>query len=240
MVALGDADALLSGSDDALPRDDAAGAAGDRRAPEGGLVSGIYMLVFEKHVIFCGDTTVNIDPTAEQLAQIAYAAARIVRTFGIVPRDRDAVVLQLRLGAASGSREGGAGGGADAQRDPSLMSTARCRRTPRSTRRSSPAYPFSRSRSRERADLPQPQRRQHRVQVVATHLGGATAIGPILVGMQAPVHVLEQGADVEEIVNMAAVAVIDAQERSGGAGARRDCGPLEPHLAGTHSRAGGR
>jgi malate dehydrogenase (oxaloacetate-decarboxylating)(NADP+) len=45
-------------------------------------------------------------------------------------------------------------------------------------------------------------------------LGGATAIGPILVGMQRPVHVLEQGADVEEIVNMAAVAVIDAQERS--------------------------
>jgi malate dehydrogenase (oxaloacetate-decarboxylating)(NADP+) len=45
-------------------------------------------------------------------------------------------------------------------------------------------------------------------------LGGATAIGPILVGMNRPVHVLEQGADVQEIVNMAAVAVIDAQERS--------------------------
>ena len=47
-----------------------------------------------------------------------------------------------------------------------------------------------------------------------TKLGGATAIGPILVGMQHPVHVLEQSADVQEIVNMAAVAVIDAQERS--------------------------
>jgi len=49
------------------------------------------------------------------------------------------------------------------------------------------------------------------------HLGGATAIGPILVGMRRPVHVLEQGADVQEIVNMAAVAVMDAQERSQGA-----------------------
>ena len=47
-----------------------------------------------------------------------------------------------------------------------------------------------------------------------TKLGGATAIGPILVGMKHPVHVLEQGADVQEIINMAAVAVIDAQERS--------------------------
>ena len=45
------------------------------------------------------------------------------------------------------------------------------------------------------------------------HLGGATAIGPILVGMRRPVHVLERGADVQDIVNMAAVAVVDAQER---------------------------
>ena len=46
------------------------------------------------------------------------------------------------------------------------------------------------------------------------HLGGATAIGPILVGMNRPVHVLERGAEVQEIVNMAAVAVVDAQTRS--------------------------
>jgi malate dehydrogenase (oxaloacetate-decarboxylating)(NADP+) len=45
-------------------------------------------------------------------------------------------------------------------------------------------------------------------------LGGATAIGPILIGMRHPVHVLEHGADVQEIVNMAAVAVIDAQSRT--------------------------
>jgi malate dehydrogenase (oxaloacetate-decarboxylating)(NADP+) len=46
------------------------------------------------------------------------------------------------------------------------------------------------------------------------HLGGATAIGPILVGMSRPVHVLERGADVQDIVNMTAVAVVDAQERT--------------------------
>ena len=53
------------------------------------------------------------------------------------------------------------------------------------------------------------------------HLGGATAIGPILVGMRRPVHVLERGADVQDIVNMAAVAVVDAQERVIPAGRRR-------------------
>ena len=45
-------------------------------------------------------------------------------------------------------------------------------------------------------------------------IGGATAIGPILVGMRRPVHVLERGADVQDIINMAAVAVVDAQERT--------------------------
>jgi len=45
------------------------------------------------------------------------------------------------------------------------------------------------------------------------HLGGAAKIGPFLVGMNLPVHVLEQGADVQDIVNMAAVAVMDAQQR---------------------------
>ena len=52
------------------------------------------------------------------------------------------------------------------------------------------------------------------------HLGGATAIGPILVGMRLPVHVLERGADVQDIVNMSAVAVVDVQERERGRGAR--------------------
>jgi malate dehydrogenase (oxaloacetate-decarboxylating)(NADP+) len=58
------------------------------------------------------------------------------------------------------------------------------------------------------------------------HLGGATAIGPILVGMRRPVHVLEKGADVQEIVNMAAVAVVDAQERSQPADGTRAFGTI--------------
>jgi malate dehydrogenase (oxaloacetate-decarboxylating)(NADP+) len=57
-----------------------------------------------------------------------------------------------------------------------------------------------------------------------TRLGGATAIGPILVGMRRPVHVLEQGADVQDIVNMAAVAVMDAQTRTPTPGTSRGSG----------------
>jgi malate dehydrogenase (oxaloacetate-decarboxylating)(NADP+) len=71
-----------------------------------------------------------------------------------------------------------------------------------------------------------------------TQLGGATAIGPILVGMQHPVHVLEQGADVQEIVNMAAVAVIDAQQRGVAAPPPRAADPARavPHDHSTSTR----
>jgi malate dehydrogenase (oxaloacetate-decarboxylating)(NADP+) len=65
------------------------------------------------------------------------------------------------------------------------------------------------------------------------HLGGAAAIGPILVGMNRPVHVLEQGADVQDIVNMAAVAVMDAQTR-----ARPDDGPARA-AGGPRARSAG-
>ena len=65
----------------------------------------------------------------------------------------------------------------------------------------------------ERADLPELERGQHRLQVAASSRRG-DGDRPILVGMRRPVHVLEQGADVQDIVNMAAVAVVDAQERS--------------------------
>jgi malate dehydrogenase (oxaloacetate-decarboxylating)(NADP+) len=71
----------------------------DRRRPRHGLVSGLYMLVFEKHIVFFGDTTVNIDPTAEQLAQIGWSACRRGPHLWHRPARRDALVLQLRVGA---------------------------------------------------------------------------------------------------------------------------------------------
>src|SRR5687767_4906740 len=86
MVACGDADALLSGVGMHYPETIRPALQVIGPHPKAEIVSGLYMLVFEKHVIFCGDTTVNIDPTAEQLAQIAYSAGRIVRTFGITPK----------------------------------------------------------------------------------------------------------------------------------------------------------
>ena len=86
MVSAGDADALVGGigkhyPETVRPALEVIGA--DKKV---GLASGLYMLVFEKHIVFFGDTTVNIDPTAEQLALIAQSAPGLAKTFGIEPR----------------------------------------------------------------------------------------------------------------------------------------------------------
>jgi malate dehydrogenase (oxaloacetate-decarboxylating)(NADP+) len=183
--------------------------------PRAGLVSGMYMLVFAEHVVFCADTTVNIDPTAEQLAQIGYAASRITRTFGVEPR-----IAMLSFSNFGSVRHPEAEKMARAvqllrQRDPSLMVDGEMQADtacdPEIIERD---YPFSRLKERANVLIFPNLSAGNIAYKLLNHLGGATAIGPILVGMQRPVHVLERGADVQDIVNMAAVAVVDAQERS--------------------------
>jgi malate dehydrogenase (oxaloacetate-decarboxylating)(NADP+) len=214
MVACGDADALLSGVGMHYPETIRPALQVIGPHPKAEIVSGLYMLVFEKHVIFCGDTTVNIDPTAEQLAQIAYSAVRIVETFGITPK-----IAMLSFSNFGSVRHPDAEKVAKAvailrKRDPALIvdgemqaDTAMDENILRS------AYPFSMLKERANVLIFPNLSAGNIAYKLLHHLGGATKIGPILLGMNLPVHILEQGADVQDIVNMAAVAVIDAQER---------------------------
>ena len=214
MVACGDADALLSGVGMHYPETIRPALQVIGAHPKAEIVSGLYMLVFEKHVIFCGDTTVNIDPTAEQLAQIAYSAGRIVRTFGIIPK-----IAMLSFSNFGSVRHPEAEKVAKAvailrKRDPSLIvdgemqaDTAMDENILRSS------YPFSALKERANVLIFPNLSAGNIAYKLLHHLGGAAKIGPFLVGMNLPVHVLEQGADVQDIVNMAAVAVMDAQQR---------------------------
>jgi malate dehydrogenase (oxaloacetate-decarboxylating)(NADP+) len=214
MVACGDADALLSGVGMHYPETIRPALQVIGAHPKAEIVSGLYMLVFEKHVVFCGDTTVNIDPTAEQLAQIAYSAGRIVQTFGITPK-----IAMLSFSNFGSVRHPEAEKVAKAvailrKRDPSLIvdgemqaDTAMDENILRS------GYPFSVLKERANVLIFPNLSAGNIAYKLLHHLGGATKIGPFLVGMNLPVHVLEQGADVQDIVNMAAVAVMDAQQR---------------------------
>jgi malate dehydrogenase (oxaloacetate-decarboxylating)(NADP+) len=222
MVALQDADALVSGVNLHYPETIRPALEVIGAHPRAGLVSGLYMLVFEKHVVFCGDTTVNIDPTAEQLAQIGYAAARIVRTLGIEPR-----VAMLSFSNFGSVRHPEAEKVARAvallrTRDPSLIVDGEMQAdTALDEHKLNKTYPFSALKEAANVLIFPSLSAGNIAYKLLHHLGGATAIGPILVGMRRPVHVLEEGAEVEEIVNMAAVAVVDAQEREHHTGSMR-------------------
>ena len=217
MVACGDADALLSGVGMHYPETIRPALQVIGPHPKAEIVSGLYMLVFEKHVIFCGDTTVNIDPTAEQLAQIAYSAGRIVQTFGITPK-----IAMLSFSNFGSVRHPEAEKVAKAvailrKRDPALVVDGEMQAdTALDEELLASAYEFSVLKERANVLIFPNLSAGNIAYKLLHHLGGATAIGPILVGMNRPVHVLERGADVQDIVNMAAVAVMDAQERSTG------------------------
>jgi len=229
MVANGDADALVSGVNLHYPETIRPALEVIGAHPKAGVVSGMYMLVFEHHVVICGDTTVNIDPTAEQLAQIAYAASRITRTaLGIEPR-----IAMLSFSNFGSVRHPEPEKVARAvallrERDPSLVVDGEMQADtavePRIVKRD---YPFSVLKERANVLIFPNLSAGNIAYKLLNHLGGATAIGPILVGMRRPVHVLERGADVQDIVNMSAVAVVDAQERERARSGRSDSSPNE-------------
>ncbi|MDQ6718316.1 MAG: phosphate acyltransferase, partial [Gemmatimonadota bacterium] len=213
MVAVGDADALLSGVSMQYPETLRPALQVIGAHPKAELVSGMYMMVFEKHVIFCADTTVNIDPSAEQLAQIAKAAARVVELLGMTPR-----IAMLSFSNFGSVRHPEAEKVARAveilrKRDPSLMVDGEMQAdTAVDEGILKSAYPFSALKKMANVLIFPNLSAGNIAYKLLHHLGNATAIGPILLGMNRPVHVLELGADVEDIVNMAAVAVMDAQE----------------------------
>jgi malate dehydrogenase (oxaloacetate-decarboxylating)(NADP+) len=215
MVGRGDADALVSGVNLHYPETIRPALEVIGAHPKAGLVSGMYMLVFEKQLVFCSDTTVTIDPTAEQLAQIAFSASRIARTMGVEPR-----IAMLSFSNFGSVRHPEAEKMARAVallrlRDPSLVVDGEMQADtafdPEIIERD---YPFSTLKEQANVLIFPNLSAGNIAYKLLNHLGGATAIGPILVGMSRPVHVLERGADVQDIVNMAAVAVVDAQERT--------------------------
>ncbi|WP_435066587.1 NADP-dependent malic enzyme [Haloplanus sp. C73] len=215
MVAMGDADALLTGLTHHYPSAlrpplQVLGTADDAE-----YAAGVYMLTFRNRVVFVADTTVNQDPDADVLAEIGRHTADLARRFNVEPRA--AFLSYSNFGsvdnegtrkprqAAQTLREDS---GVDFPVDGEMQAdTAVVEDILDGT------YDF--------ADLDQPANVLIFPNLEAGNigykllqrLGGADAIGPMLVGMDKPVHVLQRGDEVNDIVNLAGVAVVDAQER---------------------------
>ena len=214
MVQLGDADALVGGVTQHFP--DTIRPALQVIKPRPGLhrVSGLYVLVTRRgDMYFLADCTVNIEPSAEDLAEIALCAAETARRFNVEPRV--AMLSFSNFGSTAHPLATKVRRAVELvqKKDPTLMidgemmsDTAVVPEIIEET------YPFSRLRGGANVLIFPDLTSANTCYKLLARIGGAETIGPILMGMSKPVHVLQRGAEVEEIVNMAAIAVVDAQE----------------------------
>ena len=212
MVEMGDADTMLSGIDHSYP--DTIRPALQIIGKEKGLskVHGMYMLVFPKEAVFISDATVTIDPTAEELAETTLLAARQVRLFDMEPKV--AMLSFSNFGSSNHPLALKVKRATELVKamEPKLVVDGEVQaNVARSPRIMADQYPFSALKGDANLFI-FPDLQSANISYKLLHkLGGAELVGPILMGMNKPVHVLQRGYEVAEIVNMAAVAVVDAQ-----------------------------
>ena len=214
MVRMGDADALVSGVVQNYP-DAIRPALQIVRMREGlHTVAGCYaMITRQGDIYFMADTTVNIDPTAENLAEIALCAAETARRFDVVPR-----IAMLSFSSFGSTKHPLCEKVRKAvdllhKADPTLVVDGEVMADIAvSPEMLEELYPFSVLKGGANVLICPDLNSANIAYKLLAKIGGAETIGPILMGMSKPVHLLSRGAEVEEIVNMAAIAVIDAQE----------------------------
>ncbi|OGN93707.1 MAG: hypothetical protein A2Z71_02790 [Chloroflexi bacterium RBG_13_50_21] len=213
MVKMGDADASVSGLTFDYPDVIRPALRIHHTRPGRRIAAGVYIIIVGKRTYIFTDATVNIDPSAEDLADIAFLAAEFARQLQIEPRvallsfsnfgstphplsDKVHQAVELiRLRGADFPVDG------EMQADTAVVPELIDQR-----------YPFSQVRDANVLVFPSLEAANIAYKLLA-RLGNAQAIGPILLGMGAPVHVLQTGDDVRNIINIAAVAVMDAASR---------------------------
>jgi malate dehydrogenase (oxaloacetate-decarboxylating)(NADP+) len=213
MVAMGDADAFISGLTYDYP--DVIRPTLQIHHTRAGAkrVAGVYIMIVKGKVYLFTDATVNIDPTAEDLAEISCLSADFARSIGLQPRVAmlsfsnfgstphplsakvQKAVDIIRANCPDYDVDGEMQ--ADTAVNPGIIDER---------------YPFSMVRDANVLVFPSLEAANIAYKLLA-ELGDAKAIGPILLGVGAPIHVLQTGAEVRDIVNIAAVAAIDSTER---------------------------
>ena len=216
MVETGMADGMISGLSRNYP--DTIKPAIQIIGTEAGVnkIAGMYLLFTKRGPLFLADTTVNFNPTAEELAEITLLVAKEVRNFGITPRiamlsysnfgssnspeanlvrkAREIVKLKAPTLVCDGEMQGMMAFNKDIVKE---------------------NYPFTEILEGDVNILIFPNLAAGNIAYnLLQEVGGADSIGPILLGLNKPVHVLQLGSSIRSIFNMAIVAVIDAQQKS--------------------------
>ncbi|HKO55383.1 MAG TPA: NADP-dependent malic enzyme [Thermoanaerobaculia bacterium] len=214
MLEQGEADGVISGLHAYYPATIKPALQILRTRPGVKRVSGAYLLMFKGRMIILADTTVNIDPTAEELAEIAALTAETARRFNLEPRI--AMISFSNFGSTEHPQSEKVRQAVQILKDrrPDLIVEGEMQAdlavVPDIARAD---YPWSGLQGDANVLVFPSLDAANAAYKLLWRLGGAEAIGPILQGLSRPVHVLQRGVDVNDIVNMAAIAVIDAQEQ---------------------------
>ncbi|WP_378181762.1 NADP-dependent malic enzyme [Aquimarina sp. SS2-1] len=215
MVNEGDADALLSGYSRSYPTVLKPMLELVGLAKGASRIATMNVMMTDKGPLFISDTSINIDPTSKELAKIAQMTARTVEMFGVDP-----VVAMISYANFGSSKHPNASKVKDAVSylhryypnlvvDGELQMDFALNRDMRKDK-----FPFSKLNGRKVNTLVFPNLDSaNSMYKMLKELNNSESIGPIMMGMKKPVHILQLGASVEEMVNVAAVAVIDAQEK---------------------------
>ncbi|OJJ20954.1 NADP-dependent malic enzyme [marine bacterium AO1-C] len=218
MLELGEADAFISGLTKNYPQviRPALEVIGTQEAIN--KVASMYVMITKKKTLFFADTSVNVDPSVDDLLDIIHLTKEAVKSFGFEPRM--AMLSYSNFGSSHGSSQ-------DALPSKMIAATEKAKElypdliidgeiqanmavNPKLLKQN---YPFS-----DLADNPPntfifPNLSSSNITYKFLHeLGFAEAVGPVLLGMNKPVHILQLGSSVREIVNMVAIAVVDAQK----------------------------
>jgi malate dehydrogenase (oxaloacetate-decarboxylating)(NADP+) len=213
MVKMGDADAFVSGLTYEYPDVIRPALRIHHTAPGAARAAGVYIMIVDDRVYLFTDATVNIDPTAEDLAEIACLAANFAKKIELEPRvaflsfsnfgstphplsEKVAKAVQIVKERCPDFIYDG-----EMQADTAVVPEIVEER-----------YPFSAVKDANVLVFPSLESANIAYKLLA-RLGNAKAIGPILLGMGAPVHVMQTGDEVTDIVQIASVAVMDAMDR---------------------------
>jgi malate dehydrogenase (oxaloacetate-decarboxylating)(NADP+) len=208
MVRVGDADSVLTGittchtealrsAVQVIGTDDAFG-----------IVAGMFMLIFKERVYFFADTTVNVDPSDQELAGIAQLTARYVKKLGYEPRIAMLSFSNFGSVCHEKARKVKSAVAIVKQAVPNLMidgemqaDTAVVPELIEST------YPFAKLRGGANVLVFPDLQSADIACKLCSKLGGAEAVGPIMMGLKKSAHILPHGCEVDDVVNMAAIAV---------------------------------
>ena len=211
MVELGEADALISGLTTSYPTTirPALQCVGIKEGLK--VVSGLYIVFAKQDVYFFADTTVNVSPTAEQLAQIAITAADTAREFDVVPKI--AMLSFSNFGSAPYPETLKVKQATELVKKmrPDLMIDGEMQAdTAVVPEIIANEFPFSSLKGRPNILIFPDLNSGNIAYKLMARIGQASVVGPILMGMKKPIHVLQRGATVEDIINMTAIAVAEA------------------------------